>query len=259
MDKLANKMETALMDIVGNRDATRGEIGKGMKRNFKASELKQVCEDNYTVGNLIRIMMKRRPNIFRWRQTKLDEYMNGEEIVGFTDYYHEQKLTEFIKNLLDKDRMRSLENVVGIVKREYVRNYDTWKYFINKCKNISMIYNQKMDELNEYETENEESQETEQKESYQVEEDEFDALYDELERNARMNKIAVDMFKEWLINNEYDEEAIINDIIVQPESSNILRYFIERYGNGERYFQIIRNWSLYCCLEHLCCACDCKY
>merc|ERR1712173_350183 len=79
--------------------------------------------------------------------------------------------------------------------------------------------------------------------------DELDALYLELQKYAKMNKMAVDMFKIWLENNEYDQESIVDDIVMFGQSSNILGYFMGEYGDGYsyRYYRTIKKWCYSCC------------
>merc|ERR1712129_122862 len=127
------------------------------------------------------------------------------------------------------------EHVYESVKRCYVRNYDSWKYCA-VLSNVSNIFHAKMTEI-----------------LYQIDgiiesaenrSDELDALYFELRKYAKMNELAVDCFMQWLRLNEYDQESIVDDIVMFDQSSNILGYFTKEFGAGYSYtyYHTIRNW-----------------
>eukprot|EP01084_Bolivina_argentea_P054726 100356_1 len=223
-EQLIEKMEQLFMKIVGTRDATRRIIGITIQREFKQRELRCICDNR--VGNLVRLMMQNNPGTYKWIQTLSNEYINGVEVVGFTHKYHYDRLSEYIYDLLNKDNNMLLDNIYEQVVREYVCNYDGWKFCTFDV--VSTIFYEHKVSIMDTEIDCIQNQ--------------LDILYIELERNARMNKVGVDMFRKWIQNNEYDEDSIIDDIIILQNSSNILRYFIEKYGDGDRYFNVIKNW-----------------
>merc|ERR1712113_1259592 len=160
-------------------------------------------------------MMTKYPNRFKWRNTEMSEHLNGEEIIGFSDEYHRQRLGEYIYNLLKDNPQRiALDKVYEAVKQKYVRNYDSWKYCV--FYNVSTIFAEKMNEIY---TERNDVGNKNERDDVKKRSDEMDALYLELQKYAKMNQFSVDMFIKWLQTNEYDQDSIVGDIILLQRSS----------------------------------------
>merc|ERR1712228_296500 len=223
-DQLLHKMDDIFFDLVTNRDAPKNVIGMTVRRQFKQCELRSICDGK--ISELVRLMMRRNPTLYRWQRTKMNEYVNGDDIVGLSNNCHNKRLCEFISNLLVKQNDISLDTVYECVKRIFVRNYDSWKYCV--FSNVSHIF----------------YSQTRQKQKLKKRNvDEMDALYFELQKFAKMNQFSVDLFMSWLHHNEYDQDSIIDDIKMLNKSSNILRYFMSEYHDGYKYFDAIKKWS----------------